>query len=89
MLLMQLLLIGEYRKLAFSPLFWVFTFPVATTANYAVRWFAASDLPGREIYAWTILALATAFILAIAVRTVAAAVTGSAEKRRNLAPVPA
>lgn len=31
--LMQLLLIGEYRKLAFSPLFWVFTFPVATTAN--------------------------------------------------------
>jgi tellurite resistance protein len=89
MLLMQLLLIGEYRKLAFCPLFWVFTFPVATTANYAVRWFAASDLPGREIYAWTILALATAFILAIAVRTVAAAVTGSAEKRRNLAPVPA
>lgn len=82
MLLLQILLIGEYRKLAFSPLFWVFAFPVATTANYAVRWFAASNLPGQEIYSWTILGLATTFILTIAARSVVAANTGS-RKRQN------
>ena len=86
MLLMQLFLIGEYRKLTFSPLFWVFTFPVATTANYAVRWFAASNLPGRETYAWITLALATAFIMAIALRSVVAAIARNAEKRRNNTP---
>ncbi|CAH0221974.1 Tellurite resistance protein TehA [Arthrobacter sp. Bi83] len=85
MLLMQVMLIGDYRKLPFSPLFWVFTFPVATTANYAVRWFAASSLPGREIYAWTILALATAFVMAIAVRSTAAAIAGKSAKRGNQA----
>lgn len=86
MLLMQLFLIGEYRKLPFSPLFWVFTFPVATTANYAVRWFAAANLPGRETYAWIALALATAFIMAIALRSGVAAIARIAEKRRNHTP---
>jgi tellurite resistance protein len=88
MLLMQVFLLGEYRRLSFSPLFWVFTFPVATTANYAVRWFAASNLPGRETYSWIILALATAFIMAIAARSVVAAIVGTTEKRRNHAPAP-
>ncbi|GAA3316197.1 TDT family transporter [Arthrobacter ramosus] len=83
MLLMQLLLIGEYRKLPFSPLFWVFTFPVATTANYAVRWFAASNVPGKEIYSWIILALATAFITSIAARSIVTATHGNAKKRRS------
>ena len=83
MLLMQVLLIGDYRKLPFSALFWVFTFPVATTANYAVRWFAVSNLPGREIYSWTILALATAFILYIAFRGIVGAITGISDKRRS------
>jgi tellurite resistance protein len=86
MLLMQLFLIGEYRKLAFSPLFWIFTFPVATTAYYTVRWFAASNLPGRETYAWITLALATAFIMAIALRSVVAAIAGNTEKRRTNTP---
>ena len=55
MLLMQVMLIGDYRKLPFSPLFWVFTFPVATTANYAVRWFAdqaflaGKSMPGPSL----------------------------------------
>lgn len=38
-----------------------------------------------EIYAWTILALATAFIMAIAVRSTAAAIAGKSAKRRNQA----
>lgn len=71
MTLLQVMLLAEYRKLRFTPAFWVFTFPVGATTNYAIRWLAATSLPGREIYAWTILGLATAFTLAIAARTAA------------------
>lgn len=74
MALMQVMLLPQYRKLPFSPAFWVFTFPVGATTNYAIRWLAATSLPGREIYAWTILGLATAFTLAIAARTATTAI---------------
>jgi tellurite resistance protein len=74
MILMQVMLLPEYHKLPFTQMFWVFTFPVATTANYSIRWLATTDLPGREIYAWTILGLATAFTLAIAARTAPTAI---------------
>jgi tellurite resistance protein len=87
MLLMQLFLIGEYRKLAFSPLFWVFTFPVATTANYAVRWFAALNFSGWETCAWIVLALATAFVMVIACRSAVTSIVAAIEKRRTHAPV--
>ncbi|MDQ0617317.1 TDT family transporter [Arthrobacter globiformis] len=74
MALMQVMLLPEYRKLPFTQMFWVFTFPVGATANYSIRWLATTALPGREIYAWTVLGIATAFTLVIAVRT---APTGS------------
>lgn len=74
MALTQVMLLPEYRKLPFTQMFWVFTFPVGATANYSIRWLATADLPGREIYAWTILGLATAFTLVIAARTVPTAI---------------
>jgi tellurite resistance protein len=80
MLLMQVMLLPEYRKIPFTQMFWVFTFPVATTANYFIRWLATTDLPGREIYAWAILGLATAFTLAIAARTVLTAIAPTAAR---------
>lgn len=83
MLLMQVLLVGVYRALPFSTLFWVFTFPVATTSNYAVRWFTTSTVPGRELYAWAILALSSLFVLVIATRTVTGLI------RRSTPAVPA
>lgn len=74
MALTQVMLLPEYRKLPFTQMFWVFTFPVGATANYSIRWLATTGLPGREIYAWTILGLATAFTLVIAARTVPTAI---------------
>lgn len=74
MALTQVMLLREYRKLPFTQMFWVFTFPVGATANYSIRWLATTDLPGREIYAWTMLGLATAFTLVIAARTVPTAI---------------
>jgi tellurite resistance protein len=78
MVLMQVMLLPQYRKLPFTQMFWVFTFPVAATANYSIRWLATSGLPGGEIYAWTILSLATAFTLVIAVRTIPTAIAPNA-----------
>lgn len=82
MVLMQVMLLPVYRKLPFTQMFWVFTFPVGTTTSYAIRWLATTDLPGREFYAWIILSLATAFTLAIAART---APTAIAPKSASLA----
>lgn len=45
MALMQVMLLAEYRKLPFTQMFWVFTFPVGATANYSIRWLATTDLP--------------------------------------------
>jgi len=77
MALLQVMLLPQYRQLPFSPAFWVFTFPVGATTNYAIRWLATTNIPGREIQAWTILGLATAFTLTIATRTAMTAMARS------------
>jgi tellurite resistance protein len=83
MILIQLVLVEEYRKLSFSFSFRLFTFPVGVTGSYSVRWFAASGLQHRDAWAWVGLALASAFVVAISARTVAL-IAG-----RREAPVPA
>ncbi|MCC9157910.1 TDT family transporter [Streptomyces parvulus] len=72
MVLAQVFLLPEYRRLRFTQAWWIFTFPLAATANYTVRWMAAAHVPGWNIWAWSALLLATAFILYVAVRTVSA-----------------
>jgi tellurite resistance protein len=81
MMLLQVILLPQYLKLSYTPGFWVFTFPVAATTNYAIRWLAAADFQGREIYSWTILGLATAFTLTIATRTVTTSIGTYLAKR--------
>lgn len=66
MLLVQFTLVPTYSKLRPGMSFWIFTFPVASTTNYAVRFFSTTKLTGWEVYAWTILGLATAFVVAVA-----------------------
>ncbi|MFI5728745.1 hypothetical protein ACIA49_01415 [Kribbella sp. NPDC051587] len=81
MLLVQGALVGEYRTLSFSSGWWIFTFPLASTTNYAIRWFSAVQPPGWQTYAWVVLACTTAFILFVAVRTIETA--GRAQARRK------
>lgn len=81
MTLLQVILLAEYRKLPFTSGFWVFTFPAGATTNYAIRWLAAINLPGWEIYSWSILGLATAFTLAIAARTATTAMRPDMARR--------
>ncbi|MCU1478961.1 MAG: family transporter [Subtercola sp.] len=70
MLLVQFLLLPEYRRIPFSLAFWAFTFPIASTANFAVRWFQASPFDGWMAVSWVVLGLATAIILAIAAASI-------------------
>lgn len=70
MLLIQVVLIGQYRKLTFSLQFWIFTFPAATTTNFIIRWVAQAKYPGWQSYSWVALASATVFIAWIAAATI-------------------
>jgi hypothetical protein len=49
MALTQVVLLPEYRKLPFTQMFWLFTFPVGATANYSIRWLATTDLPAGKL----------------------------------------
>jgi tellurite resistance protein len=70
MLLVQLMLIRQYVKVPFSLTYWTFTFPIAASCNYIVRWMAVLRFPGWQAIAWSALALGTAVILVIAVRSI-------------------
>ncbi|MGQ4347981.1 SLAC1 family transporter [Streptomyces sp. SAS_275] len=70
MLMVQVFLLSRYRKLAFGLEFWTFTFPLAASANYTIRWCQSTRFSGWEALAWSALGVATAVILAIAVATV-------------------
>lgn len=68
MILVQVVLIPVYVKVPFGLSWWIFTFPLASTANFAVRWLALSD--GQEMTAWAILAIASAFFLYVVLRSI-------------------
>ncbi|NUU06290.1 transporter [Leifsonia sp. C5G2] len=70
MALQQVALIPRYRRLTFTLGFWSFTFPVEAAAGYGVEWAALAAFPGWQDVAWLLVALATAVILAVAVRSV-------------------
>jgi tellurite resistance protein len=76
MVLVQIRLIPVYRRLAFSPGFWSFTFSYAATAALALVWLTVAKPPGAAGYAIVVVVLITAFTLSIAARTVALAVRG-------------
>ena len=68
--LMQIALLPRYRRLSFSLGFWSFTFPYAAVARYTVEWLALERPPFWQAWAWAVVLAISAFILAIAVRTI-------------------
>jgi tellurite resistance protein len=80
MLLVQFFLLGEYGKLRFSLSWWIFTFPLASTTNYAVRWMSLTRIPGWNTWSWCVLAATTIFILYISARTAIASVCSRLER---------
>jgi len=65
----QLALLPEYRALSFTPNFWAFTFPVAASVNLTVRWLRLESPAYWTAWAWSLTALATAFVAAVAAAT--------------------
>jgi tellurite resistance protein len=80
----QVMLIAEYRKLAFSLGFWAFTFPVAASSNLTIRALGTTQWPPAHPAMWIIAAAATTFIAVIAVMS--AAFTAHRAPRRHDRP---
>lgn len=76
MALVQLRLLPVYARLRFTPGFWAFTFSYAAACTDALLWINRERPPGATLYSALIVLLITAFIAAIAARTVMAAARG-------------
>ena len=66
----QIALIGRYRRLQFSIGFWSFTFPLAAVVTVAIMWLAAIRTAGWEVITIALAVLITTFIGVIGVRSV-------------------
>lgn len=82
MLLVQVMFLPDYRVLSFNPNFWAFTFPVAASSNFAIRWLTSAELPRGHTWSWALAALATAFVGAIAAATVVTSYRQQIARRR-------
>ena len=91
MIAVQGALLDEYRKVPFGQSWWIFTFPLASTANYGVRWMADTRIAWWQAWSWGFVAVSTAFFLYVALGTLLGAL-GARGLRvlvlpRNLSPV--
>ena len=71
LVLVQVLLFGQYRHLSFTMNFWAFTFPVAASANFVMRWLHAEQFPLWRVWSWSLAGGTTAFALALTAASVA------------------
>ncbi len=65
----QIALIGRYRRLQFSIGFWSFTFPLAAVATVAIMWLAAIRTAGWEVITIALAVTITIFVVVIGVRS--------------------
>ncbi|MEV8516448.1 hypothetical protein [Dactylosporangium sp. NPDC051484] len=70
--LVQVRLIGLYRRLRFAPGFWAFAFPYAALATFGLHWLAYARPPAYQIWVWVVLLAITAFIVGLAAETTTA-----------------
>jgi len=87
MILLQLFLIRIYRTLSFTLGFWSFTFPVAAAASYAIEWFTITRFAGWQAASVAALVVATAVVVAVAVRSIILVMTVRRGARRAERPL--
>lgn len=75
-LLIIVCLLPDLRQQSFHTGFWTFSFPIAATANFAIRWVHGADVPAWRPLTWTVLSAASLALAALAVATVIHAVRG-------------
>ncbi|GAA3176661.1 MULTISPECIES: TDT family transporter [Streptomyces] len=86
MVLVQLVHLPGYLRVPFGLQHWTFTFPLAILGNDGVRWAGALHFGGWRPAAWALLAVVTALIGAIALRTLGGALPGGLGERRAPSP---
>ncbi|MGJ5752361.1 tellurite resistance protein TehA-like permease [Streptomyces puniciscabiei] len=59
-------LVPELRQTAFHPGLWIFSFPVAASTNFTIRWIHASALPAGPVLTGILLAGATSALCLLA-----------------------
>lgn len=64
-------LLPDLRQQSFHIGYWVFSFPAAASANFAIRWCYAADVPAWRPVTWAVLATASVALAALALATVA------------------
>ena len=69
MLSVQVVFFTQYRTATFTPNFWAFTFPLAASANFIVRWINVERFPVWQAWTWSIAGLVTVFVAVVAVAT--------------------
>jgi tellurite resistance protein len=69
MVIAQLRLVSAYRRLSFAPSFWAMTFSWAAVVFAGLFWLGVTHRPGWHLESYGLLALISAFIGAIALRT--------------------
>ena len=77
MLLVQLRLIPLYRRAAFGPGFWAFSFPFAAAVTYGVRWLAAEHVRGGSALGYALVGVLTAGFALLSAQTVIGLVRGT------------
>jgi tellurite resistance protein len=82
MVVSQLRLLPAYRRLSFTPSFWAFTFSWAAVTFAGLFWLGVTHPTGWRAESYVALALISAFVGAIAIRT------GVALQRGQLFPPP-
>jgi tellurite resistance protein len=82
MVIAQVRLLPAYLRLSFTPGFWAFTFSWSAVAAAGMFWLGVAHPTGWRAESYVALALISAFIGAIAVRTVVAL------RRRQFLPSP-
>lgn len=75
-LLVIVCLLPDLRQQSFHPGYWVFSFPLAASANFDIRWLRGADVTGWRPVTWGVLGTVTAAFLVLAAATAVYALRG-------------
>ncbi|MFJ5841638.1 hypothetical protein ACIQGO_33680 [Streptomyces shenzhenensis] len=86
MALVQVSLLGTYRRLPVSIAFWTFTFPVCSAVAFLLRWGAAEPFNGFRVVGTLMLGGVTLLVLVIAALVTRSALKGTVQQHPGGGP---
>ncbi|MFF4764636.1 hypothetical protein [Streptomyces sp. NPDC001292] len=74
-ILILVFLLPHLRQQSFGTGFWIYSFPVAATTNFVIRWVHGAHVPASRPISWAVLGVASLGFAALALATAVHAVT--------------